>query len=388
MKKETKLIRNQLEKSKFQEHSVPLYLTSSYAFESAEQMKNLFDETEEGYVYSRYSNPNVTEFIDKICVLEEAEAGWATASGMAAVFSTFGALLAAGDHILSCRSIFGSTHKLFTEILPKWKIETTYVPFDDLKTWEKSITPKTKVIYIETPTNPGLDIISIKEVAKMAKKHNLLLVVDNCFATPILQQPILLGADLVIHSATKFIDGQGRTVGGIVVGSNELIKKIEGFARHTGPSLSPFNAWIFSKSLETLPVRINQHCKNALFIAKKLENHPAILWVKYPFLKSHPQYKIAKSQMSQGGSLISFELKGGLKAGKKFLNQLSLFTLTANLGDTRSIATHPASTTHSKLSENERLNVGITDGLVRISVGLEHRTDIWNDLKKSLDKLI
>lgn len=384
MKKETQLIRNQANRSNFQEHSVPLYFTSSYTFNDSDQMAALFNEEEEGYIYSRYSNPNVTEFINKMAALEGAETGWATASGMAAIFSTFGALLGQGDHVLSSRSVFGSTHKLFTEILPKWGIETTYVPFERIDLWEEHITRLTRVIYLETPTNPGLDIIDIEKIGKLAKKHNLILVVDNCFATPINQRPLDYGAHLSIHSATKYIDGQGRGVGGIILGSEELIKKIEGFARHTGPSLSPFNAWIFSKALETLPVRIERHNQNALEIAKKLEASDQVEWVKYPFLKSHPQHEIAQKQMNGGGGLVTFGIKGGLEAGKRFLDQLQMLSLTANLGDSRSIATHPASTTHSKLSEEDRLKVGITSGLIRLSIGLEHVDDIWKDIEQAL----
>lgn len=384
-KRETKLVRTQLERTKFQEHSVPLYFTSSFVFENSDQMAALFNDEEEGYIYSRYSNPNVDEFVQKMADLEGSETGWATASGMAAIFTTFAALLKQGDHILSSRSVFGSTHRLFTEIFPKWGIETSYVPFDDISVWEKSITKNTKILYLETPTNPGLDIIDLKAAGDLAKKHNLLLVVDNCFATPINQRPIDFGAHLSIHSATKYIDGQGRGMGGIILGSKELIDKIQAFARHSGPALSPFNAWNFSKSLETLSLRMEKHNSNALEIAKKLEAHSKTENVKYPFLPSHPHYEIAKKQMTGGGGLVSFEMKGGLKAGKKFLDNLQLLSLTANLGDTRSIAIHPASTTHSKLTEEDRLKVGITPGLIRISVGLEHVDDIWDDIEQALN---
>ena len=386
MKKETESIRIQSKKSSFNEHSTPLYLTSSYVFEDAEDMRAQFAEEKEGEIYSRYANPNVQEFIDKMANLENAEGGWATASGMAAVFSFFGALLSSGDHIVSARSVFGSTHRLFTEILPKWGITTSYVDFDDYEGFEKSITASTKILYLETPSNPGLDIIDLKKVAEICKRKQILFAVDNCFATPIIQRPLDFGADVSIHSATKYIDGQGRTMGGIILSSSEIIEKIKAFARHTGPALSPFNAWVLSKSLETLDVRMERHCKNALEIAKRLECHPAISWVKYPFLPSHPQYNIAVEQMSSGGGIVSFELKNGLSAGKNFLDSLKLFTLTANLGDTRSIATHPASTTHSKLTQEQRSDVGISDGLVRLSIGLEHVEDIWADLIGALEK--
>ena len=384
MKIETKLIRNQIERSQFKEHSVPLYMTSSYTFDSAEQMAATFNEEEEGYIYSRYSNPNVTEFGQKVALLEGTEASWVTSSGMSAIFSTFGALLASGDEILSARSVFGSTHRLFTEIFPKWGINTNYVPFDDLSVWEASITENTKVLYLETPTNPGVDIIDLEKANRIAKKHNLIFIVDNCFATPINQRPAEFGADLIIHSATKYFDGQGRAMGGIILGSEKLIQEIQAFARHTGPAISPFNAWILSKSLETLSLRVDKHNDNALKLASKLESHEKVSFVKYPFLPSHPQYEIAIKQMTGGGGLVTFEVKGGVEAGRKFLNRLQLLSLTANLGDSRSIATHPASTTHSKLTEEDRLAVGITAGLIRISAGLEHIDDIWADIEQAL----
>lgn len=385
MRKETIAIRTQSERSQFKEHAAPIYMTSSYAFDDAEEMRSLFADEKEGNIYSRYSNPNTSEFIDKMVLLEGAENGWATSSGMAAVFSTFGALLEQGDHIVSCRSVFGSTHKLLTEILPKFGIDCTYVDFDHYDGFENAILERTKIIYLETPSNPGMDIIDLKRVSEICKSKGVLLVVDNCFATPILQQPIKHGADVVIHSATKYIDGQGRSLGGVIVGTSELIAKVKAFARHTGPCLSPFNAWLLSKSLETLDVRLERHCNNALNIAEWLEEREEVNWVKYPYLKSHPQFELAKKQMSRGGGVITFEIKGGIRQGKRFLNQLKMFSLTANLGDTRSIATHPASTTHSKLVEEDRHAVGITDGLIRLSIGLEHVEDIKQDLLQAFD---
>jgi O-succinylhomoserine sulfhydrylase len=384
MKTETKLVRTQAERSSFKEHSVPLYMTSSYTFDSAEQMAATFNDEEDGYIYSRYSNPNVTEFGDKVAELEGAEASWVTSSGMSAIFSTFGALIESGDEILSSRSVFGSTHRLFTEIFPKWGIKTNYVPFDRLDLWEAAITDKTKILYLETPTNPGVDIIDMEKAGEIAKKHNLIFVVDNCFATPINQRPIDFGADLVIHSATKYFDGQGRAMGGVILGTDKLISEIQAFARHTGPSISPFNAWVLSKSLETLSLRVEKHNANAFELASRLEAHSQVQFVKYPFLESHPQYEIAKRQMSGGGGLVTFEIKGGLEKGREFLNKLKMLSLTANLGDSRSIATHPASTTHSKLTEEDRLSVGITPGLIRISAGLEHIDDIWSDIENAL----
>lgn len=381
---ETDAIRIQTKRSSNNEHSVPLYLTSSYVFDDAEDMRAQFAEEKEGHIYSRYANPNVDELIQKMAALEKSENGWATATGMAAVFTFFGAILSSGDHVVSCQSIFGSTHKLLTEILPKWQIDFTYVDYDDYDGFENSIQPNTKIVYIETPSNPALDIIDIKRLARICKAKGVLLAVDNCFATPIIQQPITLGADVSIHSATKYIDGQGRTMGGIILASNEIIAKVKNFARHTGPAISPFNAWILSKSLETLDVRLERHCKNAFEIAKRLENQERVNLVKYPFLESHQQYKIAKEQMKYGGGIVTFEIKGGLEAGRNFLDKLELFSLTANLGDVRSIATHPASTTHSKLTEEQRLEVKITDGLVRLSIGLENIEDLWEDIEQAL----
>lgn len=381
---ETIAIRTQTERTQQKEHSVPLFLTSSYLFEDAEEMRALFADEKEGNIYSRYSNPNVQELIDKLVQLEGAEDGWATASGMAAVFTTFGALLKSGDHIVSSRSVFGSTHRLFTEILPKWGITTSYVDASDYEAYENAITAETKIIYIETPSNPGLDLIDLEAVSEICERKKVLFVVDNCFATPVLQKPIAFGADLVIHSTTKYLDGQGRTLGGIILGTKSLIDKIEAFARHTGPALSPFNAWVISKSIETLHVRMERHVASALEIARRLEQNKAVSWVKYPFLESHPQYETAKKQMSGGGGIVTFELAGGLETGRNFLDRLQLFSLTANLGDTRSIATHPASTTHSKLKAEERAVVGISDGLVRLSIGLENVEDIWNDVEQAL----
>ncbi len=382
---ETLAIRNQTERSQQREHSVPLYLTSSFTFENAEHMRAAFSDEVEANIYSRYSNPNVDELLTKVAALEGGEAAWATATGMAAVFTTFAALLASGDHIVSSRSVFGSTHNLFVNIFPKWGITTTYVDAADYAGYEEAITSDTKMLYLETPSNPGLDIIDLERIGQLCAKKNILFVVDNCFATPVLQQPIRFGATIVIHSATKYIDGQGRVLGGLIVSTQAIIDKIESFARHSGPAMSPFNAWVLSKSMETLHLRMEKHCSQALEIAKRLEQHPAIDWVKYPFLDSHPQVDIAKKQMSAGGGIVSFQLKGGLEAGRAFLDRLNLFSLTPNLGDSRSIATHPASTTHSKLKPEERAIVGITDGLVRLSIGLEHIEDIWEDLEQGVN---
>ena len=381
---ETQAIRLQYERTENNEHSVPLYLTSSYVFDDAEDMRSQFAEEKDGHVYSRYANPNVDEFIQKLAALEGSESGWATATGMAAVFSFFGAVLESGDHVVSSRSVFGSTHKLFTEIFPKWGIRTTYVDFDDYEGFEAAIQLNTKILYVETPSNPALDIIDLERLAALAQKHDLIFAVDNCFATPYLQQPLRHGAHVSIHSATKYIDGQGRTLGGAILASEEIIAKVKSFARHSGPAMSPFNAWILSKSLETLHVRMDRHCENALEIAKRLEKNDAVHSVKYPFLPSHPHFEIARKQMKLGGGIVTFQLKSGLVGGRRFLNALKMFSLTANLGDVRSIATHPASTTHSKLTPEQRVDVGISDGLVRLSIGLEHVDDIWKDIENAL----
>jgi len=381
---ETQAIRGQLERTQYLEHSVPLYLTSSFVFEDAEDMRASFADEKERNIYSRYSNPNTIEFINKVCQMEGAETGFAFASGMAAVYSTFAALLKSGDHIVSASSVFGATHSLFINYFPKWNIETTYFDLNHPETIESCIQPNTKILFAESPTNPAVDIIDLKLLGKIAKKHNLILIIDNCFATPYLQQPIKWGADLVIHSATKLMDGQGRVLGGITVGSADLIKDIYLFSRLTGPTLSPFNAWVLSKSLETLAVRLERHCENALKVAEFLENHPQVNKVKYPFLKSHPQYAIAQKQMKLGGNIVAFEIKGGIEAGRAFLDKIKLCSLSPNLGDTRTIVTHPASTTHSKLSVEERLAVSITDGLVRVSVGLETVADVIADLEQAL----
>ena len=381
---ETQAIRNQLERTQYLEHSSPLFLTSSYVFEDAEDMRASFAEEKDRNIYSRYSNPNTSEFIDKVCQMEGAESGFAFASGMAAVFSTFAALLDSGDHILSSRSVFGSTHSLYTAYFPKWNIETTFFEGTQLEELASKIQPNTKIIYAESPTNPGVEVLDLEYIGNIARKHNITFIVDNCFASPYLQQPIKFGADLVIHSGTKLMDGQGRVLAGITVGKADLIEKIYRFSRITGPALSPFNAWVLSKSLETLAIRADRHCDNALQLAEFLEHHPNVNWVKYPFLTSHPNYEIAKKQMKAGGCVVAFEVKGGLSAGRTFFDAIQLLSLSANLGDSRSIVTHPASTTHSKLSEEERLKVGITDGMVRVSVGLEHIDDIIADIEQAL----
>jgi O-succinylhomoserine sulfhydrylase len=367
---ETNAIRTRADQSDYREHSSPIYFTSSFTFEDAEQARALFADEIPGNIYSRYSNPNTTEFIEKLCLMDGAEDGIPTASGMSAVFTSIAGLLRSGDHILASRSVFGSTHQLLTQIFPRWGITYTYADIKDTASWENLIQPNTKMILVETPSNPGLDLIDLEWLGKLCKKHNIIFNVDNCFATPYLQTPVQYGADLVTYSATKFLDGQGRSISGAIVGRRDLIKEIRFFARHSGPSLSPFNAWIVSKSLETLAIRMERHCENALALAQALE--------------SHPQYALAKKQMRFGGGIVCFEVKGGLGAGRSFLNNLKMLSHTPNLGDSRSIAIHPASTTHSKLTPTERAAVDITDGLIRISCGLEHIEDIKKDIFQAL----
>ncbi|HBH25162.1 MAG TPA: O-succinylhomoserine sulfhydrylase [Cytophagales bacterium] len=383
---ETRAIRTQSERSSQGEHSAPIYATSSFIFEDAEHARALFSNEIEGNIYSRYSNPNNDEFIDKLCLLEGCEDGMAMASGMAAMFTSMAAFLNQGDHLLICRSVFGSTHQITTQLLPRWGITHTYVDIDRPESWESAVEPNTKMFFLETPSNPGLDIIDLGFASAICKKHGIMLNVDNCFATPYIQQPALWGADIVTHSATKFIDGQGRVLGGAILGPKKIIEKVRFFARHTGPAMSPFHGWLLSKSLETLPVRMEKHCENAMNLALFLEEKNGVNWVKYPFLPKHPQHDIARKQMKLGGGLVTFELDGGLKAGQKFWDNIRMISRSSNLGDTRTIATHPASTTHSKLSAEERAAVGITDGLIRISVGLEHIDDIISDISQAVDQ--
>jgi O-succinylhomoserine sulfhydrylase len=384
---ETEAIRAQMQRTEQKEHSTPMFLTSSFVYDSAEDMASAFmTDTPEMNIYSRFSNPTVDEFIRKIALLEGTETGIATGTGMAAIFSTFMTFLSKGDHIISASAVFGSTHTILTKYLPKWGIDSTYFDMNHPEQIEALIRPNTKMLYVETPSNPGLDILDMEYVSALCKKHNILFVVDNCFATPAVQLPFKFGADLVVHSATKYIDGQGRVLGGVVVGRKELIQPMYLFVRNTGPSMSPFNAWVLTKSLETLFVRMDKHADNALKLARHLESHPKLTKVKYPWLPSHPQHDTAKKQMLNGGGIVTFELKGGLNSGRQFLNALKMLSMTNNLGDSRSIASHPASTTHSKLNAEEKKAVGITDGLVRISVGLEHIDDIIADIEQALEK--
>lgn len=384
---ETLAIRTQTSVSAEREHSVPLYLTSSFRFDDAEHARALFTEEVAGNVYSRYANPNTDEFVRKLCLLEGGEDGIATASGMSAVFTAIAARVSSGDHVLASRALFGSTHQIFTRILPKWGVSSDYADAADPSSWERLVRPSTKLIFIETPSNPGLELVDLRWLGDFAAARGIPLVVDNCFATPYLQRPLALGANVVTHSATKYIDGQGRALGGAIIGDASYIADCRFFARHTGPAMSAFNAWLLSKSLETLAVRMDRHCSNALALAQHFEQHPALTAVRYPFLPSHPQHELARAQMSQGGGIVVLELMGGLDAGRRFLDAVQMVSHSANLGDTRTIVTHPASTTHSRLTPAERAAVGITDGLIRVSVGLEHVGDIIADLEQALTRV-
>lgn len=381
---ETQAIRTQIERSQFNEHSAPLYLTSSFVFDDAENMRAVFADEIVQHSYSRFTNPNQTELVDKICLFEKAEAGYAFATGMAAIYCSLFPLLKTGDHVISCSNIFGSTRSLLSNLFPEWGVTTSYFDISEVAIVESLIQPNTKILFAESPTNPGVDILDLALLGEVAKKHNLIFIVDNTFATPYLQNPIDFGADLVVHSTTKLIDGQGRVCGGVTVGNKDLIQKIYLFARTIGTAISPFNAWILSKSLETLAVRVDRHCENALAIAQFLEKNPNVEFIKYPFLPSHPQYEMAKKQMKQGGNIIAFGIKGGLDAGRNFINAVKLCSCSANLGDSRTIVTHPASTTHSKVPPAEKIATGITDNLIRLSVGLENVKDIISDLDQAL----
>ncbi len=384
MKFETLAIRTQTERTQHREHSTPIFPTSSFVFDDAEQMRALFADEQPGNIYSRFTNPTVREFEEKMAALELTDDAFATATGMAAVFASFMAFLNSGDHLLSSRAVFGSTHTILGQFLPRWGIESDFLDCRRPETWQNLVRPNTKMLFLETPTNPGLDIVDLEFAGDFCRKNNLILNVDNCFATPYLQQPKKFGAHLITHSATKFIDGQGRVLGGVVCGDEKLVAEVRKFCRSTGPSLSPFNAWVLSKSLETLAVRLDRHCENAEKLAHFLEKMEAVERVIYPFLKSHPDHEIARRQMKKGGGLVAFEIRGGVVAGREFLDKLKMFSLSANLGDSRTIATHPASTTHAKLTPEARAAAGITDGLIRISVGLEHIEDILGDVEQAL----
>jgi O-succinylhomoserine sulfhydrylase len=367
------------------ENSEPIFLTSSYVFKNAAEAAARFSGAEPGNIYSRFTNPTVRAFEERLATLEGGEKCVATASGMVAILSTCLALLKSGDHIVSSRNIFGASVLLFNNYLAKFGIETSYVSLTDYGAWEKAIKPNTKLLFLETPSNPLTEIADIARLAKIAHAKGCLLVVDNVFCTPVLQQPLKLGADLVIHSATKYLDGQGRCVGGAVIGNKELVgEKVYGFMRTCGPSLSPFNAWVFLKGLETLSLRVKAHSANALELARWLEKQKRVKRVYYPGLASHPQHELAKKQQSGFGGIVSFEVEGGKDAAWKLIDSTRVISITANLGDTKSTITHPATTTHGRLTPEQRLDAGIGDGLIRISVGLEDLEDIKKDLAHGL----
>jgi O-succinylhomoserine sulfhydrylase len=367
------------------EHAEPIFPTSSYVFDNAAQAAARFKGDEPGNIYSRFTNPTVRTFERRLAALENGEACVATSSGMAAILSTCMALLKSGDHIVSSRAIFGSTVVLFNKYITPFGVDVSYVPLTDLDAWRKAIRKETRILFLETPSNPLTEVADITALAQLAKEHDCLLVVDNCFCTPALQQPLALGANIVIHSATKYIDGQGRCVGGAVVGNKELVGEgVYGFLRTAGPTMSPFNAWVFLKGLETLHLRMKAHSANALQLAQFLDQHPAVDKVYYPGLESHPQHALATRQQSGYGGVLAFEIKGGQQAAWKVIDNTHLLSITANLGDAKTTITHPATTTHGRLSEAEREEAGIKDGLVRIAVGLEDIEDIKTDLQRGL----
>jgi len=367
------------------EHAEPIFPTSSYVFESAAAAAARFSGEEPGNIYSRFTNPTVRTFEERLAAMEGGERCVATASGMSAIYATCAGLLKTGDHIVSSRSIFGSTTLLFTNFLKKFGIETTFVSQEDVGEWAKAIRPETKLLFLETPSNPLTDIADIRALADLAHTHNCLLAVDNCFCTPVLQRPLDLGADIVIHSATKYLDGQGRCVGGAVVGSQDVVGEgVYGFLRTCGPSMSPFNAWVFLKGLETLSLRMQAHCTSAQVLAEWLQEQPAVGKVFYPGLASHPQHALAGAQQSGYGGIVSFEVKGGRAAAWKVIDSTQICSITANLGDTKTTITHPATTTHGRLTPEQRAESGISDGLVRVAVGLETLDDLIDDLHRGL----
>ena len=385
----TRAVRTGQQRTAEGEHSEAIFPTSSYVFASAAQAAARFSGDQAGNIYSRFTNPTVRTFEERLASMEGAERCVATASGMAAILATCAGLLKAGDHIVSSRSIFGTTTVLFSTYLARFGIETTFVPLADADGWAAAIRPETRLLFLETPSNPLTELADIKQLSALAKSNDCLLVVDNCFCTPVLQQPLALGADIVIHSATKYLDGQGRCIGGAVVGDNELVgKDVYGFLRSAGPSMSPFNAWVFLKGLETLSIRMQAHCSSALSLAQWLEQQPAVARVYHPGLASHPQHALASRQQTGFGGIVSFELQGGQPQAWAFIDALRIFSITANLGDTKSTVTHPATTTHGRLTPEQRAETGISDGLVRLAVGLESVNDLQTDLATGFSALV
>lgn len=383
---ETLALHTGIHRSQFNEHSEAMYLTSSFVFDSAAQAAARFSGDEPGNIYSRFTNPTVTAFEERLAALENAETCIATSSGMSAILACVMGLLSAGDHIVASRSLFGATVNLFNNILKKFNIETTFVSATDVHSWQAAIQTNTKLFFLETPSNPLTEVSDISALAEIAKKSNIWLVVDNCFCTPVLQKPLELGADIVIHSATKYLDGQGRVLGGAVLGKRDVLMEggIYGFLRTAGPTLSAFNAWVILKGLETLKIRVETHSRNALQLAQWLESHPNVLRIFYPGLMSHPQYELAKQQQKSGGGIVSFEVKGGKEAAWRVIDSTRLISITANLGDAKSTLTHPATTTHARISQEARDAAGISDGLLRIAVGLESVQDLQTDLARGL----
>jgi O-succinylhomoserine sulfhydrylase len=382
---ETKMIRGGTLRSNFGETTEAIFMNSGFAYNSAEIAESRFNGEEPGFVYSRYLNPTLKMLEDRLCLLENAPAACVMASGMAAVFGSIMCQVKTGDHLIASKALFGSCFYIVTKILPNYGIEVTLVDGTNLDEWKKAFKTNTKVVFIESPSNPNLDLVDIKTVANLCHKQGAKLIVDNIFSSALIQKPFELGADVVVYSTTKHLDGQGRTLGGCVLGSEDFIKEVLlPFHRHTGPALSPFNAWIILKALETFPLRIERHCKNATEIAKFLETSPKIKKVIYPGLKSHPQYKLAKKQMKNGGAMIAFEIRGSKEETFKFMNKLQIIDISNNLGDTKTLITHPATTTHSNMTEIERAEIGISDSMCRLSVGLENITDLINDLESSL----
>ncbi|MBF0132510.1 MAG: O-succinylhomoserine sulfhydrylase [Magnetococcales bacterium] len=382
----TRALHSGIHRSEQRENSLAMFLTSSYIFESAEQARAVFADEEDGNIYSRFTNPTVAAFEEKIAALEGGEKAIATASGMAAIATVFLSLLSSGDHLVLSRSVFGSTTNMANTVLARMGIGVSRVPLSDLEAWKKAITPKTRMFFAETPANPTLELVDIEALAQLAQEHGILLVLDNVFCTPCLQQPLALGAQLTVHSATKYLDGQGRVLGGAIVGQQELLmKQVFPFLRNTGPSLSPFNAWVLCKGLETLPLRMEKHCDNAEKVAISLANHPQLGGkVRYPGLLDYAQRTTALKQMRRFGGIICLELETRHQA-HRFIDNLRLATITANLGDTRTLVTHPATTTHGKLAPQDRIQAGVTEGLVRLSIGLEDAEDILADVHQAME---
>ncbi len=381
---DTKAIREGYQTTNEQEHSEAIFLTSSFKFDSAEQAAARFSKEEPGNIYARFTNPTVDAFEKKLAALEGAQACVATSSGMAAIFATIMALVKSGDHIVASRNMFGTSIVLLNTIISKFDIGISYVDLSDLSQWESAVQNNTKLFLLETPSNPLGEVVDIRRLSKITHTHDILLAVDNCILTPALQTPISLGADISIQSATKYIDGQGRCLAGAVLGSEDIIEQVASFTRATGPSLSAFNAWIVLKGLDTLSLRVKAHCENALKVAKWLEAQSQISKVHYLGLESHPHHQLAKTQQSGFGGIVSFEVKGGKSAAFKLINAVKIFSITANLGDTKSTITHPATTTHGRLTDEEKINANIGDGLVRLSIGLEDANDLIDDIDKGL----